>query len=132
MNETTEALSGPDLVNGVVIGASFIGLEVTFIRKLHEQHGVTFHLGTTAASIDEQSVRLESGENLRADLDVLGIGVRPNIELAQQAGLAIDRGISVNEYLETSVPGIFAVGRHCTLAGPPHWRAHPGRTLGGG
>lgn len=124
----------------VVIGASFIGLEVaaslrtrniavdvvapdsvpmlkilgaevgTFIRTLHEGHGVTFHLGTSVASISEGSVRLKNGEDLPADLVVVGIGVRPAIALAEKAGLAIDRGITVDERLETSVPGIFAAG----------------------
>jgi apoptosis-inducing factor 3 len=124
----------------VVIGASFIGLEVaaslrarnvavdvvapetvpmlkilgaevgTFIRTLHERHGVTFHLGTAATSIDERRVTLQNGEQLPADLVVVGIGVKPAIALAEQAGLAIDRGITVDEYLETSVPGIFAAG----------------------
>ncbi|MEO8186193.1 MAG: FAD-dependent oxidoreductase [Burkholderiaceae bacterium] len=124
----------------VVIGASFIGLEVAsslrardievhvvgretcpmekilgpevgaFIQKLHEQHGVTFHLGTTATRIDEHNVTLNNGERLQADLVVVGVGVRPAISLAEQAGLAVDRGITVDEYLETNVPGIFAAG----------------------
>jgi NADPH-dependent 2,4-dienoyl-CoA reductase/sulfur reductase-like enzyme len=124
----------------VVIGASFIGLEVAaslrarnidvqvvgtettlmekvlgpevgnYLRSLHENHGVTFHLGTTATAIDDDAVTLKSGERLPADLVVIGVGVRPTISLAQRAGLAMDRGVTVNEYLETSAPGIFAAG----------------------
>jgi NADPH-dependent 2,4-dienoyl-CoA reductase/sulfur reductase-like enzyme len=124
----------------VIVGASFIGLEVAaslrarnidvhvvgremipmekvfgpevgkFIRTLHEDHGVTFHLGTTVTSIDEQNVALQNGENLQADLVVIGIGVRPLVSLAQRAGLAVDHGVIVDEYLEASAPRIFAAG----------------------
>lgn len=124
----------------VVIGASFIGLEVaaslrtrdldvqvvgreaipmekvlgpevgTFIRLLHEHHGVKFHLGTSPSSIDTAGVMLQNGKRLDADLVVIGVGVKPNLSLAQQAGLALDRGVSVDEHLQTSIPGIFAAG----------------------
>jgi NADPH-dependent 2,4-dienoyl-CoA reductase/sulfur reductase-like enzyme/nitrite reductase/ring-hydroxylating ferredoxin subunit len=124
----------------VIIGASFIGLEVasslrarnidvhvvgpeaipmekilgpevgSFIHRLHEGHGVAFHLGTTATSIDEHSVTLKNGEKLQADLVVVGIGVRADISLAERAGLGTDRGVTVDAFLETSVPHIFAAG----------------------
>ena len=65
-----------------------LGTEVgTFIRKLHEEHGVTFHLGTKATSIDEHNVTLENGETLQADLVVVGIGVKPAISLQSKQGL---------------------------------------------
>ena len=126
--------------SAVVIGASFIGLEVAsslrargvdvdvvgpetvlmekvlgpevgrFLRAMHEDHGVTFHLGTMVTGIDERGVTLDNDERLDAELVVIGIGVRPEIGLAEQAGLQTDHGVIVNQYLETSEPGIYAAG----------------------
>jgi NADPH-dependent 2,4-dienoyl-CoA reductase/sulfur reductase-like enzyme len=124
----------------VVIGASFIGLEAAaslrarnievhvvgleqrpmervlgpemgdFIRALHEEHGVVFHLGDTVTGIDGKRATLKSGGAIEADVVVVGVGVRPRLGLAEKAGLAIDRGVTVDIYLETSVPGIYAAG----------------------
>jgi NADPH-dependent 2,4-dienoyl-CoA reductase/sulfur reductase-like enzyme len=81
-----------------------------FIRKLHEEHGVIFHLGQTAKEIRQSTVTLQNGERLQADLVVAGIGVRPAVELAERAGLTLDRGVVVDGTLQTNVPGIYAAG----------------------
>jgi apoptosis-inducing factor 3 len=124
----------------VVIGTSFIGLEVAaslrirglqvhvvgpdavplrrvfgtrlgeFIRRLHEEHGVVFHLGHTVQSAGPKGITLEDGTYLRADLVVAGVGVRPSVRLAVNAGIATDDGILVDDRLETSAKDIFAAG----------------------
>ena len=124
----------------VVLGASFIGLEVAaslrargldvtvvapdavplervlgpelgaVIRAVHEAKGVGFRLGRKGDRIGRNSVTLDDGTELPADLVVAGIGVRPRTRLAEEAGLSLDRGILVDASLETSASGIFAAG----------------------
>jgi apoptosis-inducing factor 3 len=126
--------------NAVVVGASFIGLEVAasltarglgvhvvapdavpmervlgpavgaFVRTLHEEHGVRFHMGQTLNAIHDRSVTLKDGSAIEAEIVVLGVGVRPNVMLAEKAGLGMDRGVLVDEYLRTSAEGIWAAG----------------------
>ena len=123
----------------VVIGASFIGLEVAaslrarevdvqvvgreqaplahvlgaelaeLVQRVHEDHGVRFHLGRTATAADAGRVTLDDGTTLDADFIVAGVGVKPRTGLAERAGLAVDRGIVVDELL-CAAPGIYAIG----------------------
>ena len=67
-------------------------------------------MSSSVARFDGNQAILNDGTKLRADFLVIGVGVRPSVALAEQAGLTVDDGVVVNEYLETSVPGIFAAG----------------------
>jgi NADPH-dependent 2,4-dienoyl-CoA reductase/sulfur reductase-like enzyme/nitrite reductase/ring-hydroxylating ferredoxin subunit len=123
----------------VVVGASFIGLEVAaslrarqvevdvvapdrvplervlgaevgaFVRRLHEEKGARFHLGRKPVAIAEASVALDDGGTLACDFVVLGVGVKPRLALAEAAGLPIDRGVLVDELLRAA-PGVWAAG----------------------
>jgi NADPH-dependent 2,4-dienoyl-CoA reductase/sulfur reductase-like enzyme len=95
-----------------------------FVRKLHEEHGVIFHLEDTVVAFDGPRARLKSGEAIDADLAIVGIGVRPRLTLAEQIGLAIDNGVLVDPYLETSQAGIFAAGDIARWPDP-----HSGQTI---
>ncbi len=128
-----------------IIGASFIGLEAAaslrqreldvtviapdkiplenilgpevgaMIRHVHEEQGVRFLLGREARSFDGEHVLLDHGASIEADFVVLGVGVTPNVRLAESAGIACASedqggGVLVDSFLSTSIPGIFAVG----------------------
>jgi NADPH-dependent 2,4-dienoyl-CoA reductase/sulfur reductase-like enzyme len=123
-----------------VIGASFIGMEAAAslrtrglevaviapdalpfektlgvelgrrIQRAHEEHGVRFYLGRTAAEITQDRIRIDDGTELEAELVVVGVGVRPRVALAEAAGLAVDNGVVVDKFLESSAPGVFAAG----------------------
>ena len=125
----------------VIIGAGFIGLEAAasltqqgmrvtviapeavpleevmgeqlgaLIQKVHEEHGVTFRLDQEVTGITEEGVTLSSGETLPASLVLMGVGVQPRTSLAEQAGIAVEDGVVVDERLRSvSHPNVWAVG----------------------
>ena len=81
-----------------------------FLRRLHADHGIRFHLGTVPASYDGQTVSLADQTSFKTDFVLLGVGVRPRTQLAEAAGLDVDNGVCVDAFLETSAPSIFAAG----------------------
>ncbi|HAP43647.1 MAG: CoA-disulfide reductase [Spirochaetes bacterium GWD1_61_31] len=125
----------------VVVGGGFIGLEMVealvqrglrvsvvelapqimpnlelelagFLTKELQAHGVELHLGKALAGIGDGSVSLNDGSSLLADLVLLSVGVRPTLNLAKAAALAIgpSGALVVNDYLQTEDPAIFAAG----------------------
>lgn len=132
--------SAADAKRAVVIGSSFIGLEVAaslrarnldvevvgkervplervmgmqvgkFVQKLHEEKGVRFHMEANVRAIHPRAVELDGNRRLDADLVVLGVGVKPRIDLAARAGLETDNGIVVDSHLRTSAPDVWAAG----------------------
>ncbi len=99
------------------------------VQRIHEEHGVAFHLGHTAKAITETSVQLDDGSELSAELVVVAVGARPRVALASRAGIVLVKGVQVDRCLETSVKGIFAAGdvarwpepRTGNLVGVEHW-----------
>ena len=126
--------------DAMIVGAGFIGLEVAaslrhrglnvavveteavpltravgetlgrFALALHQEHGVVFHLGRSVTEINEKAVVLDDGTTIPADLIVVGIGVIPQVDIAEQSGLEVDGGIVVDDRLRTSDPHIWAAG----------------------
>jgi NADPH-dependent 2,4-dienoyl-CoA reductase/sulfur reductase-like enzyme len=100
-----------------------LGPEVAAIfADLHREHGVDLRLGVQVSAIEKTAagavVRLADGGSVEADLVVVGVGVAPNVALAEAAGLATDNGILVDEHLASSDPDVFAAGDVANAAHP--------------
>lgn len=137
-----------DAKRAVIIGAGFIGLEVAaslrqrdidvtvvapeevplamligdalgrFVQSFHEEHGVEFRLGRGVSEIGADDITLDDGTSVAADLVVVGIGVVPRTDLAEAAGLDVDKGVLVDDHLRTSDDHIWAAGDIARYPGP--------------
>lgn len=146
-----------DAKSAVLIGAGFIGMEAAaalrtrglqvhvvareevpmernfgrelggLVLRMHQEHGVLFHCKSMVQDYDGECVTLQDGTKVPADLVIVGVGVKPRIELAAAAGLAVQDGILVDQYLRTSIDGIYAAGdtarypRGSDLVRIEHW-----------
>jgi nitrite reductase (NADH) large subunit len=94
------------------------------LQTIMEDMGFSFRLGAKTQAIegDNQvdSVILEGGERLSSQMVIISAGVRPNMEMAESLGLETDKGIKVNEHLQTSQPGIYAAGDVAEFRGMPY------------
>ena len=99
-----------DAIGGLVFPSDL----AHYLNDFYRQKGVEVITNDSVASVQKEGnriiVRTGSGRAIEADGAVAGIGIRPNVELAQAAGLRIENGILVNERLETSLPDIYAAG----------------------
>lgn len=79
-----------------------------------EKQGMNFILQKNTAEITGKKqvtgLKFTDGSKIKADLVVMAVGIKPNVALAQEAGIPVNRGILVNDYLETEIPNVFAVG----------------------
>jgi len=124
----------------VIIGASFIALEAAAalrrrnvevdivsveevpldrvfgtevgkqLQALHERNGVRFHLSSVVTGFDGEAVRLADGKAVEGDFVLVGIGARPRTAVAESAGAAVENGVVVDAFLQTTVSGIYAAG----------------------
>lgn len=97
-----------------VLSAILDDKAASLVQQHLEKHGISFNLSNTISEIhgDDyvKKVSLQDGAEIDCELVILAIGVVPNAKLADEAGIALDRGILTDEYMETSQAGIFAAG----------------------
>ncbi|MCM3675488.1 nitrite reductase large subunit NirB [Peribacillus simplex] len=84
------------------------------LQRELESQGMNFHLGKQTqevlGEIDVNGLRFSDGEEINADLVVMAVGIKPNVQMAQNCGIPVNRGIIVDDYMETRIPNIYAVG----------------------
>ncbi|MEE1243606.1 MAG: FAD-dependent oxidoreductase, partial [Frisingicoccus sp.] len=101
-----------DLANRVL--SSILDDECASIMQKHlEANGIQFMLGDSVKAFDKNTASMQSGKTVDFDVLVLAVGVRPNTSLVSDAGGKVDRGILINDRMETSIPDIYAAG-DCT------------------
>lgn len=85
-----------------------------FYSRIHHEEGVSIHTGIVVTALEGNArverVRCANGVDFPADLVIIGVGVVPNVELAQAAGIVVDNGITVDEFARTNDPHIVAAG----------------------
>ncbi|MCX7027439.1 MAG: FAD-dependent oxidoreductase [Spirochaetes bacterium] len=110
------------------------------LTSMLEAGGLSFILGMTTTGISPVGysavgegflLRFGDGSTLEADIVIFSAGIRPNIELARKAGIACDKGILVDEYMETNLPGIFAAGDAAQAGGRVYGLWLPAKEQGG-
>ncbi|MDX1285551.1 MAG: FAD-dependent oxidoreductase, partial [Draconibacterium sp.] len=141
MDKIDAHLKNHEAQNAVVVGGGFIGLEMVealakrglkvhvvekmqhvmaqmeaetagFLTRELKAYGVGIHTETAVSKINKNTVELDNGKSLNADMVILSVGVRPTLQLAKNAGLEIGEagGLLVNDKLQTSDENIFAAG----------------------
>ena len=104
-----------------VLGRLLPPQAAAFLRAALEKIGVRFHFGSTAQSVTRRAAHLEvslaDGAIVQTDVVLSAIGLRPRVELAQSAGIAINRGIVTDGYLKTSATDVYALGDCAEVAG---------------
>lgn len=98
-----------------ILGRVFDSDSASWIESYFERKKVTIMKKITPVELEGNNgkvtgVKLQSGQVIPADFVVIGIGINPNVDLAKEAGLQVDNGIIVNEYMQTSHHDIYAAG----------------------
>lgn len=109
-----------------LLARSFPPLMSEYLANAHRQRGVSLRLGHAVRGLAGPNghieyVELDDGSRIECDLVVMGIGVQPNVELAQEAGIACDNGILADALGRTSAPQVIAIGDVAnTMLPDPH------------